>query len=178
MTGGQGTTTWTVVARSARHGGGDATLSGAVVTALATDWYAGFSGVPAGAQNLKVTYKGKNCGVTTAHHLHRRSPPTCRSRPSRSATGRSPARPAARTATSAGLGRRCRAPPAQPQGVGSTRRQLDLDAARPGERATSAPGSYAGQVRVLVHTQRWTRARPGRRSRPGATCMKIVYDAP
>ena len=39
--------------------------SGATVTALSNDWYAGFTAVPAGAQNLKVTYKGANCATTT-----------------------------------------------------------------------------------------------------------------
>src|SRR5262249_35451690 len=64
VTGGQGTTTWTasrgqVGTAPAPH------ANGAVVTALANDWYATFSGLPAGAANLKVTYKGKNCGNTT-----------------------------------------------------------------------------------------------------------------
>src|SRR5262252_8927183 len=64
VTGGQGTTTWTVV--RARLGTQGAThANGATVTALANDWYAGFSGVPAGSANLKVTYKGKNCANTT-----------------------------------------------------------------------------------------------------------------
>ena len=64
VTGGQGTTTWTVArASSARRRRRHA--NGATVTALANDWYAGFSGVTAGSQNLKVTYKGKNCANTT-----------------------------------------------------------------------------------------------------------------
>src|SRR6516165_1359472 len=64
VTGGQGTTTWTV----ARHQLGTTAAThpnGSVVTALADDWYATFSGLPAGAANLKVTYKGKNCSNTT-----------------------------------------------------------------------------------------------------------------
>ena len=63
VTGGQGTTTWTVL--RGQLGSAAATHpNGVAVTALANDWYAGFTGVPAGAQNLKVTYKGKNCGNT------------------------------------------------------------------------------------------------------------------
>src|SRR6516162_6350504 len=64
VTGGQGTTTWTVV--RGRLGSPIAThASGATLTALANDWYAGFSGIPAGSANLKVTYEGKNCQNTT-----------------------------------------------------------------------------------------------------------------
>jgi hypothetical protein len=65
VTGGQGTTTWTV-ARGQLGTAAATHAINAVVTALATDWYGGFTGLPAGAQNLKVTYKGKNCGTTTA----------------------------------------------------------------------------------------------------------------
>src|SRR5215470_14883492 len=64
VTGGQGTTTWTV-ARGQLGTSAAPHASGSVVTALANDWYATFSGLPVGAANLKVTYKGKNCGTTT-----------------------------------------------------------------------------------------------------------------
>src|SRR5499427_1361110 len=64
VTGGQGTTTWTVL-RGQLGTSAASHLSGATITALANDWYATFSGLPAGAANLKVTYKGKNCGTTT-----------------------------------------------------------------------------------------------------------------
>ena len=43
----------------------------AVVSALANDWYVTFTGVPAGGQNLKVTYKGKNCSNTIRFRLYR-----------------------------------------------------------------------------------------------------------
>ncbi|HSS08902.1 MAG TPA: multicopper oxidase domain-containing protein, partial [Acidimicrobiales bacterium] len=65
VTGGQGTTTWTV-ARGQLGTAAATHATNASVTALANDWYAGFTGVPAGAQNLKVTYKGENCATTTA----------------------------------------------------------------------------------------------------------------
>src|SRR5215472_4139583 len=65
VTAGQGTTTWTVARGQLGTAPGVAHASGATVTALANDWYAGFSGVPAGSANLKVTYKGKNCANTT-----------------------------------------------------------------------------------------------------------------
>src|SRR5262249_19504635 len=64
VTGGAGTTTWTVT----RHAlGTSATThaSGAVISALANDWYGSFTGVKAGSTNLRVTYQGKNCGNTT-----------------------------------------------------------------------------------------------------------------
>ncbi len=64
VTGGQGTTTWTV-ARGQLGTSAATHPSGAAVTALANDWYATFTGLPAGAANLKVTYKGKNCSNTT-----------------------------------------------------------------------------------------------------------------
>src|SRR5262249_14701236 len=68
VTGGQGTTTWTV-ARGQLGTAAASHASGATVSALANDWYATFTGLPAGAANLKVTYKGRNCATTTA--------PTC-----------------------------------------------------------------------------------------------------
>ena len=65
VTAGQGATTWTVVrgqlgTTAANH------ANGATVTGLVNDWYGGFTGVPVGAMNLKVTYTGKNCSVTTS----------------------------------------------------------------------------------------------------------------
>jgi hypothetical protein len=38
-------------------------------------------------------------------------------------------------------------------------------------------GSYAGQVRVLVHTERWTAPSPATFSTWG-NFMRLVYDAP
>ena len=59
---------------------------------------------------------------------------------------------------------------------GLDRCQLDVDAARLGGRLLGT-GSYAGQVRVLVHTQRWTAPSPTPFSTWG-NFMRLVYDAP
>jgi len=40
----------------------NSTTTGAART---TDWYAGFTGVPAGSANLTVTYRGRNCATTS-----------------------------------------------------------------------------------------------------------------
>jgi hypothetical protein len=64
VTGGQGTRAWNV-SRAQLGSSAAAHSVNATVTALATDWYATFSGVPTGSQNLKVSYLGKNCGNTT-----------------------------------------------------------------------------------------------------------------
>jgi hypothetical protein len=173
VTGGQGTTTWTV-ARGQLGTAAATHATGATVTALATDWYAGFSGVPSGAQNLKVTYKGENCGTTTAT--------TCTAIPTNlpqqtvkicnwtiaGAAGCS-------TQTSAGWVT-LPAPPTQPRSVGSA--DVTSTWSLPG--AASAyvgTGANSGQVRVLVHTQRWTATAPTAFSTWG-NLMKIVYDAP
>ena len=95
VTGGQGTTTWTV-ARGQLGTAAAHPRSGATVTALATDWYAGFTGVPAGRAEPQGDLQGQELRQHHRHDVHGARPPTCRSRPSRSATGRSPARPAAR----------------------------------------------------------------------------------
>ena len=64
VTGGQGTTTWTVL--RGQLGTAAAThVSNATITALANDWYAGLSGVPVGSQNLRLSFIGKNCGNTS-----------------------------------------------------------------------------------------------------------------
>ncbi|WP_426503216.1 multicopper oxidase domain-containing protein [Dactylosporangium sp. McL0621] len=173
VTGGQGTTTWTVTrgtlgTTAATH------ASGAIITALATDWYAGFTGLPVGAQNLKVTYKGANCGTTTAS--------TCTAIPGNlpqqtvkicdwtiaGAAGCS-------TATSSGWVL-LPPPPLQPQGVGST--DTSSTWTLPGSaNAYVGTGANSGQVRVLVHTQRWTGPNPGTFSTWG-NLMALVYDAP
>ena len=176
VTGGQGTTTWTVGrgqlgTTAATHS------SGAAVSALATDWYAGFTGIPAGAQSLKVTYTGKNCATTTGT--------TCTA-----LTTNVPQQTvricdwtiAGATGCTAVAGPGAAgwvtlpAPPAQPQGVGSSdvssTWNLPVNAAQ-----YIGTGSSKGQVRVLVHTQRWTASSPTPFSTWG-NLMKIVYDAP
>jgi FtsP/CotA-like multicopper oxidase with cupredoxin domain len=173
VTGGQGTATWTVL--RGRLGSSAAThANGATVTALSNDWYASFSGIGTGSQGFKVTYKGKNCGDTTSA--------TCLAIASNSpqqtvficnwtiagATGCS-------TATSRGWVALPGAP-AQPQAVGSS--DVSSTWTLPGSStAYLGTGSYAGQVRVLVHTQRWTATSPTPFSTWG-NFMRLVYDAP
>jgi FtsP/CotA-like multicopper oxidase with cupredoxin domain len=173
VTGGQGTTTWTVT--RGQLGTAAAThANGATVTALANDWYAGFSGVPAGATNLKVTYKGENCGSTTlatcaplTTNLPQQTVKLCNWTVA-GAAGCS-------TSTSAGWVT-LPAPPAQPQSVGSS--DANSTWTIPGSAtAYIGTGTYKGQVRVLVHTQRWTAPAPTAFSTWG-NHMKIVYDAP
>ncbi|WP_460492584.1 multicopper oxidase domain-containing protein [Dactylosporangium cerinum] len=173
VTGGQGTTTWTVTrgqlgTAAAPH------ASGATLTALATDWYAGFTGLPIGAQNLKVTYKGENCGTTTAttctaisSNLPQQTVKIC-DWTIAGAAGCS-------TATSSGWVT-LPPPPLQPQSVGST--DVSSTWTLPGSaNAYVGTGANSGQVRVLVHTQRWTGPDPGTFSTWG-NLMALVYDAP
>jgi FtsP/CotA-like multicopper oxidase with cupredoxin domain len=174
VTAGAGTTTWTVARGQLGPPGAAAHASGATVTALANDWSAGFTGVPAGSTNLKVTYQGKNCGNTTGTtctalttNLPLQTVKICNWTIG-GAAGCS-------SATSAGWVT-LPAPPAQPQAVGST----ELSSTWTVSGSASAyvgTGAYKGQVRVLVHTQRWTAPSPTAFSTWG-NHMKIVYDAP
>jgi Multicopper oxidase len=174
VTAGQGTTTWTVDrgqlgTTAASH------ASGATVTALANDWYGGFSGVPAGSQSLKVTYKGKNCAGTTGTLCNSPGAPTpqqtvkiCNWTVS-GAAGCS-------TATSSGWVT-LTGPPTQPQNVGSSPEPSSTWTI-PGPAARYiGTGANKGQVRVLVHTERWTAPSPAAFSTWG-NLMKLVYDAP
>ena len=173
VTGGQGTTTWTV-SRGQLSTLAASHLTGATVTALANDWYAGFSGVPSGAQNLKVTYKGENCGSTTAttctaiaSNLPLQTVKICNWTIA-GAAGCS-------SATSSGWVT-LPAPPTQPRAVGST--DVSSTWSLPGAASNYVgTGSYNGQVRVLVHTQRWTAPNPTPFSTWG-NLMAITYDAP
>jgi hypothetical protein len=172
VTGGQGTTTWTVLrgqlgTTAATH------AANATVTALANDWYAGFSGLPAGAENLKVTYKGANCNTTTATTCtaFTSNPPQqtvkiCNWTVS-GAAGCS-------TATSNGWVT-LPAPPGQPQSVGATDVRSTWTLPGPAD-AYIGTGAYKGQVRVLVHTQRWTA--PTAPFSSWGNFMQLVYDAP
>jgi FtsP/CotA-like multicopper oxidase with cupredoxin domain len=172
VTGGQGTTTWTVTRGQLGTAPG-AHLSGAVVTALADDWYAAFSGLPTGAQNLKVTYKGKNCANTTGAtcaalttNLPRQTVKICNWTVSGA--------PGCATATSAGW---VTLPAPQAQPVGSTP-EVSTAWSLPGSASQYVgTGPYNGQVRVLVHTQRWTAPAPTPFSTWG-NLMALTYDAP
>jgi hypothetical protein len=174
VTGGQGTTSWTVTRGqlgtiAATH------ATGAVVTALANDWYAGFTGVAAGSQNFKVTYKGKNCANTAGTactalttNLPQQTVKICNWTIA-GANGCS-------SATSSGWVT-LPAPPSQPQGVGSTPEVTSTWALPGSASAYIGTGANKGQVRVLVHTQRWTATNPTPFSTWG-NLMKLVYDAP
>lgn len=170
---GTGGLTWTVV----RGQLGTAAAShptNATVTALATDWYAGFSGLPADPQNLKVTYKGKNCGNTTG------TPCTAIAAPLPSQAVRIcdwtvAGAAGCATATSAGWVT-LPGPPPQPQTVGSS--DVSSTWTLPGSAsAYVGTGSNKGRVRILVHTERWTAPSPNVFSTWG-NFMKLVYDAP
>jgi hypothetical protein len=173
VTGGQGSTTWTVL-RGQLGTSAAAHANAAPVTALANDWYAGFTGVQAGSQNLKVTYQGKNCGNTTgttcttiASNLPQQTVKICNWTIA-GAAGCS-------TATSAGWVT-LPAPPVQPRAVGST--DVSSTWTLPGSASNYiGTGAYNGQVRVLVHTQRWTAPSPTPFSTWG-NFLGIVYDAP
>jgi hypothetical protein len=175
VTGGQGTTTWTV-ARGQLGTTAATHAAGAVITALADDWYAGFSGLPAGAQNLKVSFRGKNCANTTGTgctalttNVPQQTLRICNWTIS-GATGCS-------TATSSGWVT-LPPPPAQPRAVGSTEDPAPTTWTLPGSAsAYVGTGAYKGQVRVLVHSQRWSAANPTPFSTWG-NVMQLVYDAP
>ncbi len=171
VTGGQGTATWTV--SRGQLGSAAATHAiGATVTALANDWYASFTGVAAGAQNLKVTYKGKDCTGTTGTtcaalttNLPLQTTKICNWTIAGAA--------GCATATSNGW---VNLPPPQAQPVGSTDVSTTWTLLGAAD-AYIGTGSYRGQVRVLVHTQRWTAPSPTTFSTWGSF-MKLVYDAP
>lgn len=173
VTAGQGTTTWTV-ARGQLGTTAAGHVTGSTLTALATDWYGAFGGVPAGSQNLKVLYKGRNCGVTTTatcpvlpSNLPQQTVKVCNWTIAGAA--------GCGNATSAGW-TTLPAPPAQPQAVGSTDVSSTWTLPGPAD-AYIGTGSYKGQIRVLVHTQRFTPTAPVAFSTWG-DLLKIVYDAP
>jgi hypothetical protein len=121
-----------------------------------------------------VTYKGKNCGNTTgttctaiASNLPQQTVKICNWTIGGAAGCSTP--------TSAGWVT-LPAPPAQPQAVGST--DVSSTWTLPGlANAHIGTGANTGQVRVLVHTQRWTAPSPTPFSTWG-NFMQIVYDAP
>ncbi|HEX6674289.1 MAG TPA: multicopper oxidase domain-containing protein [Actinomycetes bacterium] len=178
VTGGQGTTTWTV--SRGQLGTAAAThAASATVTALANDWYASFTGVAAGSSNLKLTYKGKNCGNTTgtgctaiASNLPRQTVKVCNwTLAGGCSTATSGGWVTLQPGTPAGT-----TGPAQPQSVGSS--DVTSTWTLPGSAsAYVGTGANNGQVRVLVHTDRWTAPSPTAFSTWG-NLMSIVYDAP
>lgn len=180
VTGGANTNSWTVL-RGVLGTGAASHANGATVSALATDWYAGFTGVPPGSQNLKVTYEGRNCANITGAacnalttNLPQQTVKIC-DWTIGGASGCS-------TATSAGWVT-LTGGPAQPQSVGSANAgpatpDLTSTWTLPGSAANYiGTGTNAGKVRVLVHTQRWTTSNPTTFA-TWADLFKIVYDAP
>jgi hypothetical protein len=180
VTGGQGTSTWTVV-RGQLGTAAASHANSATVSALATDWYAGFTGVAAGSQNLKITYEGRNCANVTGAactalttNVPQQTVKVC-DWTIAGANG-------CAKATSAGWVTLA-APPAQPQSVGSANPgaaapDLSSTWTLPGSAAHYiGTGANAGKVRVLVHTQRWTAPGPTTFA-TWADLFKIVYDAP
>jgi FtsP/CotA-like multicopper oxidase with cupredoxin domain len=168
VTAGAGTTTWTVQ-RGQLGTAAAVHATGAVVSALATDFTAGFSGIPAGSQHLKVTYKGANCATTTAStctalttNLPQQTVKICDWTVGGAAGCSTPTSPGWLTLP---------APPAQPQGVGST------DVGATWTLPTAAAYLNAGQVRVLVHTERYTSPAPAAFSTWG-NLLALTYDAP
>jgi FtsP/CotA-like multicopper oxidase with cupredoxin domain len=174
VTGGQGTTTWTVARGQLGTAPATAHAVNATVTALANDWYAGFTGLPAGALNLKVTYTGKNCANTTGTACTPIVAPVPQ-QTVRICDWTIGGAAGCATATSGGWVT-LPAPPVQPQVVGST--DVASTWTLPGlANHYIGTGANTGQVRVLVHTDRWAAPSPTAFS-TWANLMKIVYDAP
>jgi len=173
VTAGQGTTTW-AVSRGLLGTSAATHAAGATITALANDWYGSFSGVKAGSTNLKVIYQGKNCGNTTgaactaiSTNLPQQTVKIC--------NWTVPGAAGCNTAASPGWVT-LPAPPSQPQDVGST----DVSSTwTPTGLASQyiGTGTYNGQVKVLIHTQRWTAPSPTAFSTWG-NLLALTYDAP
>jgi hypothetical protein len=168
VTAGQGTTTWTV-ARGQLGTTAAAHPSAATVTGLSTDWYAGFSGVPASPRNLRVTYAGRSCATSGT---------TCTAPPSpvsvslqvcnwvTAPTGCVATKPAGWEPATATL---------TPSGTSDVTVTLTTTGAVPQYVGKSAA---KGQVRVLVHSQAWSAPpTPGAFSTWGNS-MQLTYDAP
>jgi len=172
VTGGQGTTSWTVSrgqlgTSAASHG------SNATVTALADDWYATFTGIAPGAQNFMLTYKGKNCGNTSgtsctgiSTNLPLQTVKIC----NWTVAGAS----GCATPTSSGW---VTLPAPQNIGVGSPTDVMTTWTLTGSMSPYIGTGTNSGQVRILVHTQRWTATNPTPFSTWG-NFMNLVYDAP
>jgi hypothetical protein len=129
-------------------------VNSTTATPFQTDWYGGFSGLPAGAQNLKVTYTGKNSNAA--------SPNADVSIPTRLHVWN--------WTTSAWV------QIAGPQPTGTIPVSF-TSVAVPGNAADYVgKGSFKGQVRVRVQAQRTGGAGPA--FFDSGDLMKIVYDAP
>ena len=168
-------TNWTVVrgqlgTAAATH---STSTAGRLVTALANDWYGGFTGVANGAANLKVTYKGKNCATTTLTTCTAIAPPTPQQTVKICNWTIPPATNKCSTPASPGW---VTLPAPQAQAVGSA--DVSTTWTLPGSAASYiGTGANAGQVRILVHTDRWSATSPTPFSTWG-NLLTIQYDAP
>jgi hypothetical protein len=168
VTGGAGTTTWTVQRGQLGTVASTHPVS-AVVTALTTSWYAAFSGLPAGAGSLKVTYEGESCAVTTGT--------TCTA-----PSGATPLQTIQICKWSVAGSAGCAAPGgagwvtlnSQPVGASDVTATLSPPGAADQYVGT---GSVKGQLRVLVTLTHYTAPSPTPVAGWG-DLMKIVYDAP
>ncbi len=174
VTGGQGTATWTV-ARGQLGTSAASHASAAVVSALANDWYVSFSNIKAEAANLRVTYRGKDCTGTTGSscaalttNLPQMTVKICDWTISGAA--------GCASATSNGWVT-LPAPPTQPQSIGSTEPAPSTWMLSGLASQYIGTGANLGQVRVLVHTQRWTASNPVTFS-TWANLVSITYDLP
>jgi hypothetical protein len=140
-----------------------------------TDWYGGFTNVPAGSSNLKVTYTGRNCNTSS-------TPPTCNLTVSAGAPTPTMTVKICNFTIAGAAGCNTLASPGwvnlpapNPQSVGAS--QVTTTWSLPGSAAQYiGTGSYKGQVKVLVHTTRGNTALNNFTT--WANAMQIVYDAP
>jgi FtsP/CotA-like multicopper oxidase with cupredoxin domain len=175
VTAGQGTTTWTV-SRAQLGSANVAHATGSTVRMLSTDWYGTFTGVVAGGSNLRVTYKGRNCGATTGTgctpnittNLPLQTVSVCNWTVNGAAGCSTPTSPGWVTLP---------APPTQPVSVGST--PVSSTWTLPGSGASYiGTGAFKGQVRVLIHTDRFTFPPTPTPFSTQGTLLALQYDAP
>jgi FtsP/CotA-like multicopper oxidase with cupredoxin domain len=137
--------------------------------AFATDWYASFTGVAPGAQNLKITYAGRNCGNTAGAGCTDPGAPAP-AQTTKICDWTIAGAAGCSTATSTGW---VTLPAPQGAPVGST--DVSTTWTLPGPAGNYVGrGVYAGQVRVLVHTER----SGGPTFSTWGNFMQVVYDAP
>jgi hypothetical protein len=120
-----------------------------------------------------VIYQGKNRGTPPARHARRSRRISAADRQDLQRTV--PGAAGCNTAASPGWVT-LPAPPSQPQAVGSTDVSSTwTPAGLPSQYIGT--GTYNGQVKVLIHTQRWTAPSPTAFSTWG-NLLALTYDAP
>ena len=168
-------TAMTGFTQAAKHQSGpDATLR------LSTGGFALGIGVNWGSGTL--TYKGKNCSNTTGTACS----PLTANLPQQTVKICNWTTPGGCNTAAAPGWVTLPAPPAQPQPVGScnppptpcTPAEVSSTWTLPGSASQYiGTGAFNGQVRVLIHTQRWTAPNPTTFSTWG-NLLALVYDAP